>query len=612
MKSFKLFFMLIVTVLLQNCSDISTDPNTQNEILYNTWERISPFKGSWVVSMFGTENGLVFLGTGGSEVYSSNDFGTTWKYNDSCFVPGNVGGFAINSKNDIFIIASHSLLKSTDNGKNWECLYMKSNKSYYDNITIDANDIIYISTQDNIYRSNDDGNTWIDATNNLPNDTYLNKMVTDAYNNVYIGTNNNGIFISKNFGNSWNEINSGLNFYNQPMQIFSLVKDRYNNVYAGGNYGLYKLNDGETNWNKINITTNSVESISVMDSLIIASTWDSSLYVSKNLGQNWSKSQNGLPKDAYISTITVTGNILLVGTSKGVYKSSDKGYSWCECNSGLYSKPSAVVSDNSGKLFISINKSIFQSNNNGKNWVPFGTDLPDDIRAIMFNSNNELIAATSDCVYLSHDNGASWLKTLGTLGQNLDISCFIKDLNNTIYMTCNKALCKSTDNGITWIEANEGLPENTLINNVEISSNNVILITTSQYGVFKSLDSGSSWLKVDYFNDEYVTDIAIDKKKIFIYAAKYLEGLFKSIDDGISWSQVQVDLPPNVVLIDTNKEGKMIYVTNQQVYLSNSYLTQWTDLNNNYFPYTTVSGSVWLDNTIILNSDYGVLRYIIK
>ena len=117
--------------------------------------------------------------------------------------------------NNIFANADGQLIRSTDNGLNWEVIQILSGEI----ISIVSNDkFLFLSVaQDSIYRSSDDGITWISLGNGLPPFTSWSLVAKEDT----IFTVSDSIYISIDNGENWVSISQGFPDDKTPFGLYS-------------------------------------------------------------------------------------------------------------------------------------------------------------------------------------------------------------------------------------------------------------------------------------------------------------------------------------------------------------------------------------------------------
>ena len=145
--------------------------------------------------------------------------------------------------NQVYLVDSGQAVKSMDHGKTWaKCGAIPSTGSSQILLAVDLKNSqqIYLGTQgQGVLISADGCQTWIPSNTGLSY-PYINSLVVNPSNvdMIYAGT-DDGIFVSLDKGKTWRDLNEGL--LNNPI-IFSMAVDAKNNIlYATTPYGLFKL-----------------------------------------------------------------------------------------------------------------------------------------------------------------------------------------------------------------------------------------------------------------------------------------------------------------------------------------------------------------------------------
>jgi len=154
----------------------------------------------------------------------SGDEGKNWD-ELSNFTNTDVTDFAINKNTGSFFIStiSKGILKSGDKGKTWKQTGFK-NRPFY---SLSSSNNEYIcALSGKLFITKDDGNSWNELQIGEPATLILSFTFTSK-DYLVAGTENDGIFVSENYGNIWE--NKGLKNY----KIYSLRVDSDNYIYAG-------------------------------------------------------------------------------------------------------------------------------------------------------------------------------------------------------------------------------------------------------------------------------------------------------------------------------------------------------------------------------------------
>ncbi len=218
------------------------------------WRNIGPVNMKGRISdIEAVENNskVVFVAAASGGVWKSVNGGTTWTSVFDKTGIASIGDIAIyqpdpeivwvgtgeaNNRNSV--AWGKGIFKSTDGGKNWDCMGLESTHQIARVLTHPSNpDIVYAaaighlwgwSGDRGLFKTTDGGETWIKLTNGLPddgkhgaNDIVMdpgdpNTLIVNMYKRVRTawdyqgGSEEGGLFKSTDGGNSWRKLTSGL------------------------------------------------------------------------------------------------------------------------------------------------------------------------------------------------------------------------------------------------------------------------------------------------------------------------------------------------------------------------------------------------------------------
>ena len=275
-------------------------------------------------------------------------------------------------------------------------------------VTNPHNQYLFIATAIGIFRSKDNAKNWTLVNAGLTNTNVQTIEVFDGH--LWVGTAGGGVFRSVDQGESWSILslgnisveqtqepaikatattlaipattkstskNSGIPIGTVVRSIVTRLIDQTLFIFVGADDGIYRSSNYGKKWelkNGIIPAQNPVLSLIFAGNLLFART-DQQLYGSIDRGETWIAIN--LPSAAIPKSIVSAGNIVLVGTEVGIFRSDMTGItnvanvsfnpSTIATNPG---KVSSIVVDPSDvqTLFAIAENGLFQSTDQGANW----------------------------------------------------------------------------------------------------------------------------------------------------------------------------------------------------------------------------------------------------
>lgn len=201
-------------------------------------------------------------------------------------------------------------------------------------INVDDNGHLVLATIDNIYHSDNEGDTWTQCQN-WPG-YWANSIQFNSNNDVFIGTSSNGMMRSVDGAATFTQINNGLGFLN----VWTVIVLENDDILAGTPGGIYRSQNNGDSWSLLGtgLPDDEIQRIAVADNgYLFAGTMQSGIYRSTNNGANWEESNGGLPDSAMVTAMigTPDGNVYAGIYPEGMYRTTDYGNLWEPYNNGL-------------------------------------------------------------------------------------------------------------------------------------------------------------------------------------------------------------------------------------------------------------------------------------
>ncbi|MEO5917806.1 MAG: hypothetical protein ABIS50_26475 [Luteolibacter sp.] len=231
-----------------------------------------------------------------------------------------------------------------------------------------------------------------------------------------------------------------------------------------------------------------------------------------------------------------------LGTMGGIYKSTDGGKNWTEKRNGLPA-PESYWGYN-----VPIQKILFDPNQPSR-MLAFGGSRRKWV-------NMKYADARYGAVWESTDSGETWkLKSVihsnnKGVGGDVQSATFAAGSNQIIFVSVrDQGIFRSDDSGATWILKNQGIA-NGLVDTVATHPADPKILWCSmaagRCGVFKSTDGGETWtasgdgLSADPANDHFCSKISVSRSNpdVLYVADSNWQQLFRSGDAGVHWSNI--------------------------------------------------------------------------
>ncbi len=294
--------------------------------------------------------------------------------------------------------------------------------------------IIYVATNDYIYKTRDGGQAWTNLSQGMSHSRVIAMAIDPAYPaTVYAGTKGDAVYKSHDGGQRWASMRSGLD----DATISSVV-----------NQFLFDPADAQH--------------------IFIATTMG--VFETKNGGEQWTKKMEGMKEVLMVVTLGMDPtrpSILYAGTSGGVYKSTDQAGHWEKVNNGLV--PPDMV-----KTSRALNVTAILVD-------PYEPDV--------------VYAATLAGIYKTTDGAKSWKRIGESLADQMIMGMVLdRTRRGVLYITGRDGVHRSDDGGLAWKLINRGLATTNVraIAQSDIDPQ-VFYAGTNGSGLYRSQDAGETW-----------------------------------------------------------------------------------------------------------------------
>lgn len=473
---------------------------------------------------------------------------------------------------------------------------------------------VYIEVLRRLYKSTDGGQHWKHLFRGLDYvDSATSLAVSGSAKKIlYVAAGNDGIFKSRDEGESWSKANGGLGGHN--MRLLAVRPDSALVAFcSSGDRHLFRTIDGGEQWDSAVETSSDITTIVTSENgaMVAVGTSAGELIVSVDGGETW-ESRASLPGRSQISSIVLVsethGTSCFVGTlGAGIFKSTDDCRTLVPKNEGLEAREviSLSVSPDFKKdttLFASTWRAgVFRSRDGGEHWSPASEGLTKDPQADEiahphfswirmtrgYPDKSTLFLAGFDGLFVSRDE-AEWWTQYWTAGTKLITSlrfspAYARDgsLALTTYVN---GMYFSSDKGESWHWRQKELLPRRLFDVIFVPKypEDPRIFTADWFRFMSSTNGGESWdleqidgyePRVEFHGGRYVIAMSpefdVDQT---IFLGTIRGEIFKSEDAGARFSRV-AELRQSVrnILFSSNyARNRTMYAATQNTFAMNS------------------------------------------
>jgi photosystem II stability/assembly factor-like uncharacterized protein len=539
---------------------------------------------------------VVLIGTGegsntglfGRGIFKSIDGGQTWNPTNLTFPPGTSTGFhamEVNAQTGTILAGSRfALYRSTDEGDNWTQV-QSGNWSDVKWKPGDPARVYAAKFYGGVYVSTDDGLTWSHAGSGQPNGASVSKTriaVSPADPNViyahYCDRNTRetyGIYRSTDDGNTWLVRNNTINMLGgQGNYNLSLIVDPDNidRVVSGGVL-LYGSYDGGVTWTVLNPgpgigseTNPHVDNHAIIyEPGSTSNLWigtDGGVWRSSDDGETWRSRREGLVTYQFYDICVAQSDpmFMMGGTQDNGVPGRQGIDTWFQTTILSDGMVCNITPTNANEVFAEKQRGIhYKSTDGGHNWFFIisgitGTGLwvtPVDQDQ---NDPDHLYTSTDAGIFRTTNGGALWVRMTGAEDASTWLSISPID-GNSVWSLEGAEARYSTDDGETWTTAAPyGFSHNAPLRvHAHPTNLDAALVTFGGYTplghIGYTTDMGQSWEEVSGDLPVMpVNTIVVDPSRPDDWYIGTDVGVWMSSDGGEHWLPFEAGLPNAIVL----------------------------------------------------------------
>lgn len=406
----------------------------------------------------------------------------------------------ISGASTMFAVGENNMiLKSTDNGLNWENKYAVEphGKFYYDVCFTSSENGFIVGANETLLKTTDGGNTW-DEKKYSP--TGILKALSFPSGEVGY-TVGSSIFKTIDAGETWTQIPNFSNY------LIYLKVDfcNENEGYVLDVHNLTKTNNGGVSWQPVlTTTTSSYSAMSCTD--------PNTIYVGSTEGHVMKSSDGGISwnyifdkaGESVMSMNFINNSTGWVSCKNFILRTYNGGSDWDTLYTG-FGSGGAIAFSSDGHGCMVDGRRMLRTENGGSIWqlITKGDTqtYTANFKDLCFVNSETGFVVNSDagCILKTTDGGAHWNSQNTIPGADYSAIHFI---NGTTGIAVGKhgLIVRTTDGGLTW----NIMPSNTTKDIYDLSFGNVSTGYASGDGILlKTTDAGVTW--INCFADPYYT-----------------------------------------------------------------------------------------------------------
>lgn len=287
-------------------------------------------------------------------------------------------------------------------------------------IDYDNKGVIYATSAKALYRTDDNGNAWLEVFSSQINDDTIN-FIRVFEHGVFACT-KKGVFTSNDGKLSWKKIFKGVGEKENNVAHIAFSKDKI--IYLATGAGLFISGNNGMEWAKDNIggTGFGLKWIEFLDDVIFVVT-EKGVY--KNSGAGWKRtfvtSREDSERDAdasdelleavkQVNSLAIHENTVFLAADSGIFTSEDKGETWKSfIDAGLMSSRVKRILF-SGALYAITDKGIFIFSDKDKLWQNLYKGMATkEANSMAVDSDGNIWAATKKGLYALRQNATTSL-----------------------------------------------------------------------------------------------------------------------------------------------------------------------------------------------------------
>jgi len=504
------------------------------------WFWLNPLpQGNWLNDVEFTSNNTVYVSGYSGTMMKSTDGGVNFVLmeNKEC-------GSAIVFLNHLtgFSNSTNGILKTTNGGNNWR--YIPAPVDSVNDFSTAPQFILYGLKNNKVYISNDFGETWNLSLTAYPDNIFYSLHFPTNSIGFVVGYkptlfSNSRIHKTTNGGLTWDTI--PVNFRFRTNSIYFLNEQTgFVSTFVNRNLLLKTTNSGnrwDTVYYFINSTSGKINFFDQNNGYIRAS---SDTWLTTNQGSNWTYSYKS--KNTFLNNFNDG-----IGLDRFfLYRTTNGGINWIGLTSGFMDNFYDVTFINSNTGFTGGNNYIYKTTNSGINWTPFnlGLQIYNGVNNIMFlNQNTEYAGIDGGQIAKTTNCGLNWVITQTVTNDHLYGMSF-PSVDTGYAVTKWGSSVKSTNAGIDWTylsSESERAYEDVIFSNNSTGYIGGYAHDSDKAIIKRTQNGGNIWINMFLDSMTIINDLCLSPDNSLFAAGYFLNNsdyngvIYRTTNSGQTW-----------------------------------------------------------------------------
>ncbi len=311
------------------------------------------------------------------------------------------------------------------------------------------------------------------------------------------------------------------------------------------------------------------------------------LYRSTNQGDYWLPADGGLPANAPITALAASGGLVFAGSDSGIFRSTNDGLSWIKMDTAPSIGPGGGITSIAcnGALIVMVSGSVFCSTDSGQTWnLSLNRYIagPARIMGSVILAGTYVDTPIDNGIWRSSDSGKTWRQTGDGVMHPEMIITGISPSGTYVYATGigggayrGGGLYRSQDTGSSWsvVDTSDFFPG---ADNLVALGSIIVISVRGHHVAYRSVDSGHTWEKVNALQNPGPLEFQTQGTDVY---ASTEGGIFRSSDSGATWVRVDSGIiASDVDAFAVDSSGVYAGAYGGGVYHFNAALGSWSQI----------------------------------